>query len=98
VRNTAIVVQHHLLHVLGYDRDLGIRAGKSADGVERAPARDHQELDAALDRTAQDVGVDEAVDARELRKGVAPQVLDVFIGTIAARDTPPLPRDQAASG
>jgi hypothetical protein len=98
VRDAAIVVEHHLLHVLGYDCDLRVRAGESADGVERAPARDDQELHAALDRPAQDAGVDEARDARELRKGVAPQVLDVFIGTIAARDPPPLSRDQAASG
>ena len=92
MRDAAIVVEHHSLDVF---RDH--RAGESADRVERAPARDDKELDATLERTPQDACIDEAIDARELRQGVAPQVLDVLIGSVGARNTPPLSGDQAAS-
>jgi hypothetical protein len=97
VRDGPIVVEHHPLHVLGHDRDLGIRAGKLADRIERTPARHHQELDAALERAAQDARVDEAIDPLELREGIASQVPDVLIGKLAPREPPPLSGDQAAS-
>src|SRR5205823_7363464 len=74
VRDAAIVVEHHLPHVLGYHCNLGIGAGKFADGIERAPPGDDEELHAALNRTAQDARVDEPGDARELRESIASQV------------------------
>jgi len=97
MRDAAIVVEHHLLDVFRDHRSLGVRAGESADRVERAPARDDKELDATLERTPQDACIDEAIDARELRQGVAPQVLDVLIGSVGARNTPPLSGDQGGS-
>ena len=97
MRDAAVVLEHHALHVLRYHRNLGIDAGKFADRIERAPARDDEELDATLDRAPQDAGVDEAGDACELRKSVAAQVLDVFIRALRAREAAPLPGDQIFS-
>jgi len=97
VRDAAVVVEHHPLHLVGYDCDLRVRAGELADRVQRTPARDDQELDAALDRPAQDGGVDEACNTLQLGKGVAAQVRDVVVGALRAREAAPLPGDQIGS-
>ena len=98
MRNAPIVVEHHVLDIFRDHRNFGVRAGEAANRFERAPSRDDQELDAALELTPQDARINEAVDARKLRERVVAQVLDVLIGALGARNAAPLSADQAAAG
>ena len=90
-----VELDHHALHLGRHDRDLRILAGEGLNRLQRLPARDDQELDAALDVAPQDRRVDESRDARELREGVLAQMRDVGFRVLAPGKPAPMSRDQA---
>jgi len=48
VARALVVLEHHALHLRWHHRNLGVASGEGADRLQRLPARDDQELDAAI--------------------------------------------------